>query len=116
MDKYLKFKDYGPVGGDCTGPVYFELVGNPTVKELADSIISDDKEWGYIGIYDNAASPNGFVSLFGNPHIEYRYGQYVDENYNPIEFNFPEKIANSLVKEVKASGGWSRMDWLFVIK
>ena len=107
--KYLRYKGTGKSYSDCTSDQIYEVIGNPTVRELCDYIVkTKTEEWGYIGIYDNK-------SVFGNPSIEYSDGSYVDKNGNPIEFNIQDDIANKIVKDVKASGGWSRMDYLFIL-
>ena len=115
-EKLLKYTGMGPVGGDCCGEVYYQLTRPCTVKELCDYIVANDREWGYIGL-ERKRGPDGYFhgSLFGEPNIEYFHGKYVDSRRNPIEFNFPEEIANKTVKAVRASGGWSRMDYILEV-
>ena len=109
MSKYLEWESSGPMRGDCTCEWHCILIGNPTVKEICDDIISNDREWGYIGIAKKG-------TIFGEPNIEFAYGQYVDANRNKIDFNFPEEIANKKVVNVRADGGWSRMDYLLYLE
>ena len=108
--KYLKRKGIGEIHGDCTSSVYFELKGDPTVKQLCDDILTNVNEWGYIGIAEKTGG------LFGDPHIQYFNGKYVDANRHLIDFNLPEEIANSKVRDVEANGGWSRMDYLLYLE
>ena len=108
LQEYFKKIYEGPVGGDCCYNEIYEAVKPVTVQELCDYIISNDKEWGYIGI----ACPG---ATFGNPNVEYCNGKYVDSDHNPIEFKFPSNIANAIVKRIDWGGGWSRADWIFTL-
>ena len=83
-----------------------KLVGNFTVKELADEILSDKSECGHI-IISSLSSENGSYA----PSIWYSHGEY----HKPIEYNLSENISNAVVKEVFASGGHSDMLYFFVI-
>ena len=98
----------GPIRGDCCSHNVYEAIKPVTVQELCDYIISNDREWGYIGI----TSPG---AIFGEPNVEYSHGQYVDSKRNPIDFKFPPRIANSIVKKIDWDGGWSRADWVLTI-
>lgn len=111
MKELLKFRSMGPVGSDETSEIYFDIVEKCTVKELCDYIIANDKDWGYIGLDSHSHG-----SLFGEPNIEYMDGHYVDKDRNPIEFNFPEEIANKTVESIRAHGGWSRLDYLLTVE
>lgn len=96
----LRYK--GPTFGDCTAPYYVILKGSPTVKEFIDAVLEDKSEWGYIGIYNKG-------SIFGFPNIEFRHG----------ETNITEemkKYLNLIVVEATAHGGWSRMDYILILK
>ena len=117
MKELLKYRGMGPVGGDETGEIYFDLVEKCTVKELCDYIVANDRDWGYIGL-ERKRGPDGYFhgSLFGEPNIAYFHGKYVDGGRNPIEFNFSEEIANKTVKSVRAHGGWSRLDYLLTVE
>ena len=72
MSKYLKWQSCGPMRGDCTCEWRCSLIGNPTVKELCDDIISNDREWGYIGIAkEGTILENQILSLLmGNMLME----------------------------------------------
>lgn len=109
MEKLLKCTGYGPVWGDCTSDVYYELTRECTVKELCDYIILDKGEWGYI----NIAKPGTIYD--GEPRIEFKGGSYVDKDGNQIEFNMPSHYADKVVKKVKAHGGWSFMSYTLFI-
>ena len=44
-------------------------------------------------------------------------GQYVNDQYEPIEgFKFPPHIANARIVKVDWDGGWGRSDWLITIQ
>lgn len=94
---------YGPQGGDCTGPYYITLKRECTVGEFIENWISNKQEWGYFGIYDGKGTP------FGNPQCEYRYGKIITD---PL----PEEILNKKIKHIHGHGGWTRSDFLFELK
>lgn len=67
------------------------------LKEFVEEVLNERKdEWGYIGIDDG-------TSVFGDPKIEYRHGSQLQE--------FPSNILNCKIIDIKADGGWSRMDY-----
>ena len=83
----LQFIQTHPAGGDCTAPYTVILDRKYTFGELVDEILTK-REWGYIRF-------SGF---------EYKYrGSECDE--------IPNEIRNLSICSVKASGGWSRMDY-----
>jgi len=86
--------------GDETAGYSVELTKDYTVKEFVDEVVSDKKEWGYIGIESKG-------SFFGDPNCEYKWGKLLTE--------LPSEILPNKIKSVKASGGWSRMDYLLVL-
>lgn len=96
----LRYK--GPTGGDCTAPYYVDLKGTPTVRDFINAVLDDKSEWGYIGIYNKN-------SIFGTPNIEFRYGEtkISDEM---------EEYLDKIIIDAVASGGWSRMDYILVLK
>ena len=98
----------GPIRGDeCSDNIY-EATEPVTVQELCNYILSNDREWGYIGI----ACPG---TIFGNPNVQYYHGKYVDDNRNQIDFAFPPYIANAIVKRINWNGGWSSANWILTI-
>lgn len=105
--KVFKFIQSTPVGGDCTCGYEIKLDREYTVKDFIDIVLTERAdEWGYIGVYN----PSDFCGRhFGNPKMEYRYGKI-------IAGNFTEDILNKEIKSVSASGGWSRMDYVFKCK
>lgn len=108
LSDYFKITYDGPIRGDCCSHTIYEAIKPVTIQELCDYIISNDREWGYIGI----ACPG---TIFGKPNVEYFHGKYVDNKRNPIEFKFPPNIANAIVKRIDWDGGWSRADWIFTL-
>ena len=97
----FKFKQRTPVAGDCTCGYDITLDKDYTVGEFIETVLKEkDKEWGYIGIAAKG-------EWFGKPNCEYRRGKLISEQMK-------EDYLNKKVKEVTASGGWSRMDYLIV--
>ena len=94
-------------GDECSEDIY-EAIEPITVQELCNYILSNDREWGHIGI----ACPR---TIYGNPNVHYYHGKYVDDNTNPIDFTFPPHIANAIVKRINWSGGWSSVNWILTI-
>ena len=95
-----------PVSGDCTCGYNVKLDREYTVKDFIDTVLSErNGEWGYIGIYNQYAFDGRH---FGNPNMEYRYGKIVTGN-------FTEDVLSKEVKDVSASGGWSRMDYVLKV-
>lgn len=99
----------GPIRSDCCSHSIYTPTEKITVQEFADFIVTNfTGEWGYIGI-------DARNTIFGDPRVEYFHGHYVDEKRNPIQFKFPSKIANAVIKKLDWDGGWSRSDWLITI-
>ena len=88
---------------DCMSDYDIELDKSYTVGEFIETVLKEKpKEWGYIGIYKKG-------KIFGDPVCEYRYEKLITE---PL----PEEFLIQDIKEIKASGGWSRMDYLIKLK
>lgn len=101
------FELAGRIGSDCIGPYNVTLLKDLTVEELIVAIAEGvdgygRTEWGYIGIYDKGYYP------FCDERCEYRDGKIISNN-------IPKKMLKKKVKSVKASGGWSRMDYCLTI-
>ena len=96
------FKMYmaGEMGGDCTAPYEVELDKEYTVNEFVQAVLTK-REWGYIGIDCRG-------EIFGRPKCEYRDDKLL--------YSLPDNVLNKKVIKVKASGGWSRMDYLLWIE
>lgn len=92
---------HGSYGGDQTCPYYMEIKKEFTVKDFVNAVISNESEWGYIGINDRE-------SIFGNPKIKYSHGTIITNN-------FDEDILNKIVTNISGSGGWTRSDYLLTI-
>ena len=63
-------------------------------------------EWGYIGQYETR-------TVFGYPCVEYSGNQIKECAWRE---GFGEDYYQRKVKKVKASGGWSRMDYLITFE
>lgn len=91
----------GREGGDCTAPYKVILDRSYTVRTFIDAVLNGrSTEWGYIGINDGH-------TIFGNPSCEYRYGK--------LQNAMNECVLDKAVISVKASGGWTRMDYLIKV-
>lgn len=90
-----------PEGSDCTAPYDVILDKTYTVEEFVKTVLENKpNEWGFIGVYKKGV-------IFGVPYVEYTHGVLVN--------TFPENYLSKTIKTVKASGGWSRMDyWLWL--
>lgn len=84
-------------GSDCTAPYGVELNDAYTVEEFIHDILLNKGEWGYIGINDGR-------SVFGDPSCKYSHGE--------LKSSLPPEYLKLKVVSAKASGGWSRMDYL----
>ena len=91
----------GPFG-DATSTYSVRInKSSMTVEDFITTVIEENpKEWGYIGIKNEDET-------FGNPRMKYRWGKYDSSSM--------EGVKNAIVKSAKASGGWSRMDYLLEI-
>lgn len=90
----FKMRLISEIHGDCTGEYEVKLDKQYTVREFIETILKEKpKEWGNIGIKSN--------------WFEYKYGKVTE--------NLPVEYLDKIVKEVKVSGGWSRMDYLITI-
>lgn len=101
----MEFKCTGGPYGDCTASFDVELNRKCTFRELIDLILTRN-EWGYIGKED-PRTPFGYPQFeYSRDHIKYgtEKGHFTGEDYYRI------------VKTVKASGGWSRMDYLITFE
>ena len=93
----------GPEGGDCTRPYHVTLHKDFTVEELIRMIKDSvngygQKEWGCIDIYKD-------IPPFRDGRCEYRHGEIISND-------IPKEILNKKVISVRASGGYSRMDYM----
>ena len=86
----ITLKQSGRTGGDCTAPYDVDLSRPCTLQELIKEILAR-KEWGYIWV-------KGVVGV-----------EYTREG--KIRGSIPAESLTRNVKEAKASGGWSRMDY-----
>lgn len=89
----------GRYGSDCTAPYDIVLEKDYTVEEFINAVLCEYcDEWGYFGVYDGK-------SVFGNPECEYSHGSVLN--------SLPENILQTKILSVDASGGWTRMDYMF---
>lgn len=100
-NRMFELHQSGKTRGDCTAPYSVTLKKQYTVAEFVADVVSNDDEWGYIGIEDGDP-------FFGNPCCEYRWGKL-------LSF-LPSAIQSQKIKSVKADGGWSRMDYLITLE
>lgn len=95
----------GPVCGDGIASYIARFFEQMTVKEFIQSVLTGKPdEWGYIGIYD-IYHP---TLIFGHPLCEYKWGKLISQ--------LPEELMDKVILSAKASGGWSRMDYILKIE
>jgi hypothetical protein len=101
----MKFTQTAPTGGDGTAPYDVSDYQAKTIVEFIHEMLAQrPNEWGYIEVKDGPAG-EGF---YWRARIEYRYGELLNEIPDAWQYR---KIGN-----VKAAGGWSRMDYLITPK
>lgn len=88
----LKFIQTHPPGSDCTAP-YDVILDKPyTVGEFINEVLTTrSNEWGSF-------------------HLTY-YTMMDYDRGKIIKNNIPDECMSMRIKEVKASGGWSAMDY-----
>ena len=94
----------GASGGDCTSPYYIRINGEPILKDCIEQILSNPREWGYIGVDDGS-----WMSTFGKPNLEYRNGDITRDDVT-------EEYLNKIVVSGRGSGGWSLSNFIFKLK
>lgn len=112
-EKLLTLTSLGEIGGDCTGPMYFKLARECTVRELCDYIITNKEEWGCIRIQTQHP---GFDLSRTKSEIEYFHGEYTNYHRQKILFDLVDEVANAIVTKVDAHGGWSNVDYILTVK
>ena len=84
----------------------FDIVGEPTVKELCDDILANKTEWGTISIQEK------LYHWCGEEYeIKYFCGNYVDSKRNKIKFQLPDELKDRKVKKVYGFGSYNQMDY-----
>jgi hypothetical protein len=98
----IKLTQTSETFGDCTALYSVQLDKPYTVKEFIDEVLTKE-EWGYIGIEDKYGD-----SIFGNPNCEYKRNELITE--------MPVEVLDKVIVKVRASGGWTRMDYNITIE
>ena len=91
--------------GDSKTPLLF-LAFSSTVREFIDDVMRQrPKDWGRIELYSKRPS-----SFDDRPisSVEYRRGE--------MGGRFSNNDQNREIKEISADGGWSRMDYMIIVK
>lgn len=86
----LKFVKTAKTGGDETAPYDVFLGKECTVNEFVATVLNRH-EW-------------GFIKIKGHGQIEYRRDEIVSTTLSCDDMS-------KMIKSVRASGGWSRMDY-----
>lgn len=97
----FKFVQSGKTSGDETTPYTVSLNQDCSVGEFIDCVLKRG-EWGYIRIMS-------LGHIFGSPECEYR-------NATIVYTEFTKEDLSQMVAMALASGGWSRMDYLLILK
>ena len=105
----LKFIQTHAAGGDETAP-YDVILDKPyTVGEFINEVLTTrSNEWGEFIVRHK---DSGFLDRMAS--AGYRYGEMKNRNGEKTEI--PEEFASLPIKEVKAAGGWSAMDYNLII-
>lgn len=105
----LKFIQTHATGSDCTAP-YDVILDKPyTVGEFINEVLTTrPNEWGEFIVRHKGSDYFGTMA-----RAEYRYGEM--KNRHGIKTEIPEEFALLPIKEVKAAGGWSAMDYNLII-
>lgn len=97
----MRFTVAGETRGNGTTPYMVTDYEARTVREFVNEVLeSRPNEWGEISVVDG--------QCINNPSYEYKHGRLMGE--------FQKSILNREIDEVKASGGWSRMDYIIVVR
>lgn len=98
----------GEESSDGMTPWGARILESGTVGEFIDMVLKNEKEWGYIGIFDKTIEYL-LLAPFGRPYMEYHHGESVNrEELKDFE--------NKKVIDIFAHGGWSRMDYLLDVE
>ena len=104
--KTFEITGYGPTHSDETREYIIKLYPNNTVRDVVQDIISNQYEWGYIGIKDEE-NP-----WFGKYPLEYGRGLVI--NIDEVT-NWKDKLDKKVIG-IKGDGGWSRSDYQLEIE
>ena len=99
----IKLKQCTETFGDCTAGYEVTLTKKYFVKEFVDEVVSNEREWGYIGIKNEK-----YWSVFGDPNCEYKRGKLIS--------SLPDEYLDKEILSAKAVGGYSRMDYLLEVE
>lgn len=89
----------GPTSSDCTARYLVTLYGDYTLQEFINEVLSNKGEWGTISI-----AKRGCL-WYNYPSFSYRYGEIRSRP------TLPEEVYSYKIKDVRANGGWSNMDY-----
>lgn len=102
----MEFICVGGPYGDCMSSFNVKLSKKYTVLELVNKILSDEREWGRIDIYKGRSF---YGEIVCEPSCEYRYGKLINKS-------FPEEYLNKIVRECKAHGGYTLMNYVLYLE
>lgn len=94
----MRFQQVGRTAGDETTPYKVLDFKSRAVGEFTQEVLMENPdEWGYISVGGH------FYQTRKRGSCEYRYGKLLSE--------MPKELLGIEIREVLASGGWSRMDY-----
>ena len=94
----MRFQQVGRTAGDETTPYKVTDFKSRTVGEFIQEVLTENpSEWGYISVGGHFYQPRQKGSC------EYRYGRLLSD--------MSDELLGIEIREVLASGGWSRMDY-----
>ena len=101
----MKFIATSRMGSDCTTAYNVMDYTSKTVGEFVDEVLDEHPhDWGSISVR-GVKRPGALI--FGDS-CEYKYGKLLTK--------IDQDIQKYEIKEVKAAGGWSNMDYIVFVK
>lgn len=104
----FEIKSYGE--GNETRKYNIEVKDGVTVRQVIDDIVSDTREWGYIGIKEYYKK-----EFFGSHRFEYRNGKKIKPT-NEQDIFFWDSISDWRVVGIEGEGGWSNSNYQLIVQ
>ena len=106
----IKLIQARPESRDCTAPYDVVLSKPYTITEFIKEVLATRSgDWGEFVVRRKGSDWLDHMAV-----VKYRYGKL--ENRDGKKAEIPENLAILSITEVKASGGWSAMDYNIIIE
>ena len=105
----LRFVQTSDECGDCTASYVVEIkTQNMTIKEFLDIILKEmSSDWGEIKFYLGSM-------MYYDIKLRYRHGE-IETNQEMYE-KLLEDLGDKTINRITSDGGWTRMDYVVVLK